>query len=291
MTTAPDAGARAEIRALWRRVADERQRAARAAAVAAGHEARATLAPESLRQLHGRMKDLHRQIEARHLTAARLSEVHAIRMERWLDDAAGPALRPVFMAAVASVLGTRGATATLRGRRHAVVLVAASDANARAAHDLELVLAEGPATDVVAQGTPLTVTGAALLERWPRYGPAVAELGVHAVTAAPLGPRGLGALCAYTAEPVIGASAAAATDWMAGALAQMVLTDDILPGPPVFDEASYRAVVHQAAGVVSVHCGCDVDAAEDLLAARGFAVGVPVEEIAAQVVRGETRFW
>ena len=41
--------------------------------------------------------------------------------------------------------------------------------------------------------------------------------------------------------------------------------------------------------MISVHCGCDVDAAEDLLAARAFAVGVPVEEIAAQVLRGETR--
>ncbi len=290
MIPAADADARAEIRTLWQRVAGERHRAARAASVAARHEARQALAPESLRPLHARMSDLHRRIEARHLVAARLTEVHAIRMEGWLNAAAGPALRPVFMAAVASVLGTRGVTVTLRGRRHATAVVAASDADARAAHDLELVLAEGPATDVVARGAPLTVTGTALLERWPRYGPAVAELGVRAVTAAPLGPPGLGALCAYAAEPAIGASAAA-TDWMARALAQMVLADDILPGPPVFDEASYRAVVHQAAGVVSVHCRCDVDAAEDLLAARAFTVGVPVEEIAAQVMQGETRLW
>ncbi len=291
MISAADADARAEIRALWQRVAGERRRAVRAASVAARHEADEALAPESLRSVHVRMSDLHRRIEARHLAAARLTEVHAIRLERWVNGAGGPALRPVFMAAVASVLGTRGAMVTLRGRRHAAVLVAASDADARAAHDLELVLAEGPVSDVVARGTPLTVTGAALLERWPRYGPAVAELGVRAVTAAPLGPPGLGALCAYTAEPVIGASAAAVTDRIARTLAQMVLADDILPGPPVFDEASYRAVVHQAAGVVSVRCGCDVGAAEDLLTARAFADGVPVEQVAAQVMRGETRLW
>lgn len=286
--TAADGDARAEIRALWQRVAGERHRAARAASVAARHDARQALAPESLRSMHATVSDLHRKTEARHLEAARLTEVHAIRMEGWLNGAVAPALRPVFMAAVASVLGTRGAMAALRGRRHAVALVAASDADALAAHDLELVLAEGPVSDVVALGTPLTVTGTALLERWPRYGPAVAELGVRAVTAAPLGPPGLGALCAYAAEPAIGVSTAA-TDWMARALTQMVLADDILPDPPVFDEASYRAVVHQAAGVVSVHCGCDVDAAEDLLTARAFADGVPVEEIAAQVMRGETR--
>ena len=68
----------------------------------------------------------------------------------------------------------------------------------------------------------------------------------------------------------------------------MVLLDDILPGPPVFHEDALRVAVHQAAGMVSVHCGCDVDAAEDLLAARAFAAGLPVEEIAAQVLRGET---
>ncbi len=154
MIPAADADARAEIRALWQRVANERHRAARAASIAARHEAREALAPESLRPMHARMSDLHRRIEARHLAAARLTEVHAIRLEGWVNGAGGPALRPVFMAAVASALGTRGATATLRGRRHAVALVAASDPDARAAHDLELVLAEGPATDVVARGTP-----------------------------------------------------------------------------------------------------------------------------------------
>ncbi len=215
MIPAADADARAEIRALWQRVANERHRAARAASIAARHEAQQALAPESLRSLHAKMSDLHRRIEARHIAAARLTETHAHRLERWLNGTAGSALRPVFMAAVASVLGTRGATATLRGRRHAVILVAASDADARAAHDLELVLAEGPATDVVARGTPLTVTGTALLERWPRYGPAVAELGVRAVTAAPLGPPGLGALCGYAAEPVIGPAPPPRTGWPA----------------------------------------------------------------------------
>jgi len=52
-----------------------------------------------------------------------------------------------------------------------------------------------------------------------------------------------------------------------------------------------QAVVHQSAGMVSVHGDCDLDAAEDLLAARAFAAGVPVEEVAAQVIRGETRLW
>ena len=86
-------------------------------------------------------------------STAMLSELYAVRTERWIDDAGVPAPRPVFMAAVASVLGTSGATATLRGRRRVTELVAASDAKARAAHDLELVLAEGPATDAATRET------------------------------------------------------------------------------------------------------------------------------------------
>jgi hypothetical protein len=161
------------------------------------------------------------------------------------------------------------------------------------------VLSEGPAADAAAAGTSIAVAGTALRDRWPQYGPAVAELGVRAVTAAPLGPPGarLGALCAYAAEPVIWDGAAAATDRMALALTQMVLLDVHIPGSgqggpvlPVFGADGYPAVVHQAAGMVSVQCDCGVDDAEDLLAARAFATSTLVEQIAIQVVRGETSF-
>ena len=75
--------ARVEIRALWQRVAAGRRRAARAASLAVRHETQVGLAPESLRALHVRMRDLYRQIEARHLAAVRVTELHASRMERW----------------------------------------------------------------------------------------------------------------------------------------------------------------------------------------------------------------
>jgi hypothetical protein len=288
--------ARAEIRALWQRVAAGRRRAQRAASLADQHEARAAVAPESLRALHVRMRDLHRRIEARHLATVRVIELHATRMEKWLNSADGQS-RPVFMAAVASALGTPSAAATLRGQRHASVVLAASDATARAAHELEIVMSEGPAADAAA-GASIAVAGAALVDRWPLYGPAVAELGVHAVTAAPLGPSGvrLGALCAYAAEPVIRDGAIAATDRMAVALTEMLLADAHVaasgqdaPALPMLGEDGYPAVVHQAAGMVSVQCGCGVDDAEDLLAARAFAASSSVEQIASQVVRGEIR--
>jgi len=294
-----DSDVRAEVRALWQRVAAERQRAARAESLASKYEAQGAMPPESLWPVWARLRDLHRRIEDRHLAVARAIELHATRMESWLGHTDGPAPRPAFIAAVASALGTPSATATLRGLRSVSVAVASSDATARAAHQLEIIMAEGPAIDATVTGASLAVAGAALLDRWPRYGSAVAGLGVRAVTAAPLGPPGtsLGALCVYGAEPAIRAGVATETDRMAGALTQMILGAARSPGsarggavPLVFDEADYQAVVHQAAGMVSVQCDCGVDAAQDLLLARAFADGAPVEQVAAQVVRGEIIF-
>jgi hypothetical protein len=289
-----ESGPRAEIRALRQRAAAERQRAARADSLVTTYEARGALPPESLHPLWGRLTDLHRQIEERHLVAASITELYASRLEKSLDRADG-ATRPTLIAVVAASLGTPSATAALCGPRYAPAVVASSDATARAAYDLETTMAEGPAIDAVA-GTSVAIAGPALLDRWPRYGSAVAGLGVRAVAAVPLGPPGthLGALCAYRAEPVIGCIRVAATERMAEVLTEMILFGIGVPGfppggavPRVFDEADYQDVVHQAIGMVSVQCGCELDVAKDLLVARAFAVGAPVERIAAQVVRGE----
>jgi len=266
-------------------VAAERRRAARAGALASRYEARGALPPESLWPVWVRLRDLHRQMEERHLAAARITELHAARLEMWLDHPGG-VLRPAFIAVVASSLGTPSATAALSGPRYAPTVVAASDATARAAYDLETTMAEGPAGDAATTGTSIAIAGTTLMDRWPLYGSAVARLGVRAVTAAPLGPPGenLGALCAYRAEPVIGRGEATATERMAEVLTEMILTGGA--APRVFDGADYQDVVHQAVGMISVQCDCGTDVARDLLVARAFTVGESVEQIAAQVVHG-----
>jgi len=286
---------RAETRALRQRVIAERQRAERDASLADKYEKQFALAPEPLKPLSARLRDLHRRVQARHLATARVIELHATWTEEWHNRADAAAARPRFVAAVASWLGMPSATVTLRGSEHVAAVAAASDPTARAANELEILMAEGPVTDATARGTFIAGAGRSLLDWWPRYGPAAAELGVRAVVAAPLGPpeTRIGALCAYGSEPVIPVGVAIATDCMAEALTQMILADVWEPGacqdspaPPVFDEADYRSVIHQAAGMVSVQFDCGVDVAEDLLAARAFADGVPVERIAIQVVCG-----
>ena len=129
----------------------------------------------------------------------------------------------------------------------------------------------------------------------------------HAVAAVPLVLEAacLGALCVYGADPVIGGNVVAAAGRVGDVLTHSMLLApgdslssgsvlrahvDDASGPRLFDEVDYQAVVHQAAGMVSAQCGCGVDDAEDLLRARAFADGQPVERVAQQVLNGE-RLW
>jgi hypothetical protein len=237
------------------------------------------------------MRDLHLRVQARHLLSAELHELLAGQLEgQHRGQGAGQAL----MTTVADRLGAASAAAALGGGRHAAV-VAASDEVARAAHDLELVFAEGPATEA-ADGAFVSASGRALLDRWPRYGPAAAELGIRAVCAAPLRPAdvGLGALCAY--DPAAESWTAAATRLMSEALSELLTSVPGLPGlePDLSFFGSTRtfdhdAVVHQAVGILSVQCSCELDEAADLLAARAFADGRPLPEVAMRVLAGDDR--
>jgi len=292
----PDDAA-AVVARLRERVAEERRRAARAADIAARCEEQSAAGPDDLRSLNTRMAVLHWQMQARHRMSAALQEVHAIRMEGWAEGR-GRAFRPVFMSAVAAAMGVSSAAATLRGRRAAAVVAAASDALARAAHDLEVALGEGPGVTAMTAGVHVSAVGGSLPDRWPLYGPAIGELGVRAVVAVPLRHASgcIGTLCAYSPEPVLPDSVVAA----AGRVADAVTHTMLLPPPdltadgdvrdvPLFGEIDYQAVVHQAAGMVAVQCGCGIDDAERLLRARAFADGRPVEEVALSVLRRETR--
>jgi GAF domain-containing protein len=286
----------AEISGTWEQVTVERRRAAGAAVIAAIHAAQESAVPEKAHPLHGRMAELHRQAEARHIAAARIAGWEAARCGL-TDDASGAAPGPVFMAGVAAVLGTPSAAVTLYGQRHREMVSATSDATARAAHNLELVLAEGPVTEVTACGEPIVAGGDAVERRWPLYGPAVARLGVRAVVAAPLasGTAHFGVLCAYDQVPDVSAVAVRAVQEVAGAVVDLLASalatayDEALRDVPLLAECDGMAVVHQAAGIVSVCCNCGIDDAADLLAARAFAEDASVEDIARRVLRGDVR--
>jgi GAF domain len=274
--------------------AEARQHAASAQDTAASIEEQAALLAESLSQDCLQAAAAGGRIQAPHLALAWLLDHYAGCLGAWLGRPGEPERHPVFIDAVAAAIGVPSAAVVLHGTQRGEAVAAASDATARAAHDLEFVLGEGPAHLAVARGQTVQAAGTALAGRWPQYGPAVARLGVQAVIAVPLQPAALGAVCAYASQPAISAQAALAAGRVADALplalSQAVhdpLPGDGVPALPLFGEADFRAVVHQAAGMVAQHCGCGISEALALLRARAFSAGRPAEEIAAGIVRGE----
>jgi hypothetical protein len=298
VNVSPPDDANADIGVVWNWVALERDRAARAAAVAQRHEAELAQASAPMRGHHLRFATRYRQIEQRHLAAARLQALHAVRLQKWAQDSDRHESRPVFMTAVAAMLGVDGAVVTVFGQRQAQAMVATSGPTAQAAHDLEFVLGEGPTTDAVTSGSVVVAAGPAVRGRWPQYGAAVAELGVRAVVAAPLAlpTVRIGTLLGFDSRPSLHDGVAESADKVADALTHTVLltagsTDgtDGIPRLSLFDEADYQAVVHQAVGMVSVRCDCGLDDALALLRARAFADGQPVAVTAGRIVAGTLR--
>jgi hypothetical protein len=290
--------ATARIADLLRRVGEERVRAGRAAAIAARYEALRDREPLSLRPLRERMAALHRRMEVRHLESAELHELYAARLQVWarVPDSVMP--RPMFIDAVATAVGSRSAAITLLDATGSEALAAASDRIARFAHDVEFVVGEGPALDVAATSEPVEVGARALTTRWPRYGPVVAREGIAAVVGVPLRqePGGcLGALCVYAKTSTVAPNITSASVRVADALTHTVLNrpgsigEDEVPTVSMFDEASFRATIDQAAGMLSVQHACKPADAVALLRARAFADGLPIETLAEQVVRGEVR--
>jgi hypothetical protein len=277
----------------------ERQRAERAAAMAVRHEEKQAHASEAMREHHARLAELYRRIERRHLASSQMQAMHAGRLRRWAEAGASQgAIRPLFMASVATILDVDSAILALFGRWQLPAMVAASNATARAAHDLEFTLGEGPMIDAVEQEHVVFEAGPAMLVRWPEYGAAVADLGVRAVIAMPvrLPTVNLGALCGFDGRPELCGGVTASADRVADALAHAVLQAAQLPerghtAPhlPLFDEADYCEVVHQAVGMVAVQCACDLRDAMALLRARAFADGHPVDAIAERIVHGTLR--
>lgn len=240
--------------------------------------------------LHVRLADLHRRAELRHLMSATIHE-------RLADQGHEPLIREL-----ARLAGTSSVLAMLGSQAGAAAMVAVSDGTAHAAHDLELVLAEGPETDAFGGTGPVLVAGPALVSRWPMYGPAVAELGVQAVSAAPLGSgrATFGAVCAFgcatACQPAEPQRMATATTLMADVLTGILLTEsDNFPAGDglgileIFSDSDLQLPIHQAVGAISAQGGYSIADAGALLAARAFADGRPVSEVARQVLLGETR--
>ncbi|MHC3472488.1 GAF and ANTAR domain-containing protein [Streptomyces sp. 7R007] len=238
------------------------------------------------RELHLRSAAAHRSTAARHLIAAGLLDAYARRLTDWARDQRAP--RPLFMTGVAEACGTPSAALALVGEALDQLAVAASDESARAAQELEFLLGEGPALEAARSVRPVSARGPELDRRWGGYGPAVRELGISEVIAVPLGMEDVcvGALTVFDPAPGVAGS----TDLTEVADA---LTHSMILGsggdPSLYGGMQVHALVHQAAGMVSVQLDCTVADALEMIKARTFAEGVSARSVAERILAGRLR--
>lgn len=266
--------------------------AARAGQAAARAEQRSHQCPAFLTETWTRIARIQRDSQRRQLAAARLNKAYAARLRRSMDLSAGSRAAS-FLAAAAEVSSVDKVVLSLSGRGQSDALVAASDAVARSAHELERAYGEGPATDAMERHAPVRASGE-LAKLWPLYGPAVSLLGIHAVSAAPLclRDRCLGSVTTLDPDPQDRRRGLSA-DQLADALARTLLEGDIpadgdgLARMALFDDD--QAQVHQAAGMVAAESGLDIPDALDLIRARAFADNQPVRTVAARIASRQLR--
>ncbi len=167
-----------------------------------------------------------------------------------------------------------------------------SDDTAVAVERLQFTLGEGPCVDASSAGAPVLIpdledSGAAA--RWPTFLAEVLEAGVRAVFAFPvrIGAIELGAVDMYRRRPGALAPGDLATALSAVDAVALALLDT--DGIGDVDGLSHF-VVHRAAGMVMAQLDCGIEEALMRLRARAFADAVPIQELAADVVRRTRRF-
>lgn len=227
------------------------------------------------------------------------------------------AIRVLCASALELVPATGAAVSVMTEAGHAG-RIHATDPVAARLDEAQFELGEGPAWDAFQRGYPVLVpdlAAAALAGRWPGFTPAARATGARAVFVLPLhlGAIRVGALLLYRSEPgeldEAGLAQALRTgDSITYALVNLVRSasadhnratgvnhdTDMGEGEvnvvvAGMQEDTYRAVVHQAVGMLSLQLGVSLDEALARLRAHAFVEGVPLTEIARAVVERRLR--
>jgi hypothetical protein len=232
------------------------------------------------------------------MTSSAFDEERVARISAALAADEGASTQPLC-AAAASVVGVAGAGVVLVSRGRTLGNVCVSDPIAEAVEDMQYTLGEGPCLDACRTKARVLVPDLAdpTIVRWPGFRESAQAMGVRAAFGFPLLVESVcvGALNLYhdrvgslSEEQLADATAVAhvtsrvVLGWQstagAGSLAQQ------LEQVPL-----HRAVVHQAAGMVSVQANVPVDDALVLLRAYAFVEDRPISAVAADVVGGRLR--
>ncbi|MFI5807704.1 ANTAR domain-containing protein [Streptomyces sp. NPDC051561] len=227
------------------------------------------------------------------------------RMTALLDELAvhrTAGLDASFARQCAEVLGVDGLAVTLADDNLQGEPVWLSGPPAALLEDLQFTLGEGPGPDALRTGRLVLDgdLGRVPRERWPGFLPAAQQLGLRAVFSVPLqiGAILVGVLtCHRMAAGALAKEALADVLVLADALTLTLLGGtkvldgdggtgrDPSPGSWLAQDAGlYRAVVHQATGMIAVRLSVPPAAALARLRAYAYATERPILEVAGDVV-------
>ena len=201
--------------------------------------------------------------------------------------------------ASASAIGVAGAGVILMSGGRALGNVCVSNSMTGIVEEVQYTLGEGPCVDAFRTKAPVLAPDLAHSDgnRWPAFRVGAESAGVRAVFGFPLLIESVcfGALNLYHDQ------AGALTDnQFANALAvahvasRIVLGWQSVAGPgslawQLEHVPTHRAVVHQAAGMVSVQAAVAIPDAVVMLRAYAFAEDRPISEVATDIVSGALR--
>ncbi len=196
-------------------------------------------------------------------------------------------------------IGVDGAGASLVTSTGSRVTAYGSDHIATELEQLQVTLGEGPCVDAAASHSPVLVPDLTDLQggytgRWPVFQAEARAAGVHALFAFPLriGAIAFGAVDLYRRTPgglTDGQLGTALSTMDATALAVLDLRG-VLDGGSGMVEPLGNLVAHQAAGRIMVQLDCTIEEAFVRLRAASYAEGIPINDLALDVVEGRRRF-
>lgn len=197
----------------------------------------------------------------------------------------------------ALILGVDGVAISLDRDSALYELVWSTPGASEVLEDIQYTLGEGPGVDTARSGTLVMVSDLERerADRWPALLPATLGMGVRAVFCLPLriGGVSLGVFTAQRATP--GQLAARALD---DALLLAATATAVLIGGPHRERFAhaeptshlYRAVVHQATGMISVQADVSLAEALVLLRAHAYRYDRPLLGVAEAVVARTLHF-
>jgi hypothetical protein len=210
----------------------------------------------------------------------------------------GPDVAAMCDACVAYLPGVSGVGVAVMTRLPAQGVRYASDRVSERIEELQVVLGEGPCVDAFTVGRPVLASDlgdASWARRWPVFAPEALAAGARALFALPLqvGAARVGVMDLHRRAPggLVGKELAAALIFADATTQALLIEADARDSDGVPDlDQSFRAVVHQATGVVKAQLNISIDDAFVRLRAYAYAEERPIEDVARDVVARRLRF-